>query len=121
MVFLFDSLTQKLDDYFLLPPTKQTLQNTDGGFATYENNRGYAWFEWLNPSEVAFKFLPNFKAHSLRLFYSLVSPSNLFSALPLRHVTPTGFISRALFALVSPHSPTSFFVVFVFGRCSGTS
>jgi squalene cyclase len=28
------------------------LQNTDGGFATYENNRGYAWFEWLNPSEV---------------------------------------------------------------------
>jgi len=29
-----------------------TLQNTDGGFATYENNRGYAWFEWLNPSEV---------------------------------------------------------------------
>jgi squalene/oxidosqualene cyclase-like protein len=27
------------------------LQNTDGGFATYENNRGYAWFEWLNPSE----------------------------------------------------------------------
>jgi len=28
-----------------------SLQNTDGGFATYENNRGYAWFEWLNPSE----------------------------------------------------------------------
>ena len=29
-----------------------TLQNTDGGFATYENNRGYSWYEWLNPSEV---------------------------------------------------------------------
>jgi squalene/oxidosqualene cyclase-like protein len=28
------------------------LQNTDGGFATYENNRGFGWFEWLNPSEV---------------------------------------------------------------------
>ena len=29
-----------------------TLQNVDGGWATYENNRGYAWYEWLNPSEV---------------------------------------------------------------------
>lgn len=29
-----------------------TLQNADGGWATYENNRGYGWFEWLNPSEV---------------------------------------------------------------------
>jgi len=29
-----------------------TLQNVDGGWATYENNRGYSWFEWLNPSEV---------------------------------------------------------------------
>ena len=28
------------------------LQNADGGFATYENNRGYGWYEWLNPSEV---------------------------------------------------------------------
>ena len=28
------------------------LQNTDGGFATYENNRGYGWYEYLNPSEV---------------------------------------------------------------------
>ena len=27
------------------------LQNADGGFATYENNRGYGWYEWLNPSE----------------------------------------------------------------------
>jgi len=29
-----------------------TLQNVDGGWATYENNRGYSWYEWLNPSEV---------------------------------------------------------------------
>ena len=29
-----------------------TLQNPDGGWATYENNRGYGWYEWLNPSEV---------------------------------------------------------------------
>jgi len=29
-----------------------TLQNVDGGFATYENNRGYRWYEKLNPSEV---------------------------------------------------------------------
>ncbi|KAH8052091.1 oxidosqualene cyclase [Aureococcus anophagefferens] len=24
----------------------------DGGYATYENTRGYGWYEWLNPSEV---------------------------------------------------------------------
>ena len=28
------------------------LQNADGGYATYENTRGYGWYEWLNPSEV---------------------------------------------------------------------
>ena len=28
-----------------------TLQNYDGGWATYENNRGYGWYEGLNPSE----------------------------------------------------------------------
>jgi len=38
--------------YFDAANVLLTLQNTDGGFATYENNRGYAWFEWLNPSEV---------------------------------------------------------------------
>ena len=27
-------------------------QNEDGGFATYENNRGFAWYEYFNPSEV---------------------------------------------------------------------
>lgn len=27
-------------------------QNEDGGFATYENNRGFGWYESLNPSEV---------------------------------------------------------------------
>ena len=29
-----------------------TLQNEDGGWATYENNRGFSWYEELNPSEV---------------------------------------------------------------------
>ena len=29
-----------------------TLHNPDGGWATYENNRGYGWYEMLNPSEV---------------------------------------------------------------------
>lgn len=28
------------------------LHNADGGWATYENNRGYRWYEMLNPSEV---------------------------------------------------------------------
>jgi squalene/oxidosqualene cyclase-like protein len=29
-----------------------SYQNEDGGFATYENTRGYGWYESLNPSEV---------------------------------------------------------------------
>ena len=29
-----------------------TLQNPGGGWATYERNRGYSWYEVLNPSEV---------------------------------------------------------------------
>lgn len=29
-----------------------SYQNIDGGWATYENNRGYRWYEMLNPSEV---------------------------------------------------------------------
>jgi hypothetical protein len=29
-----------------------SLHNADGGWATYENNRGYGWYEMLNPSEV---------------------------------------------------------------------
>lgn len=29
-----------------------SLHNPDGGWATYENNRGYRWYEMLNPSEV---------------------------------------------------------------------
>jgi len=28
-----------------------SMQNQDGGFATYEQTRGYGWYEWLNPSE----------------------------------------------------------------------
>lgn len=29
-----------------------SYQNPDGGWATYENNRGYGWYEMMNPSEV---------------------------------------------------------------------
>lgn len=29
-----------------------SYQNEDGGWATYENNRGWGWYEQLNPSEV---------------------------------------------------------------------
>jgi cycloartenol synthase len=29
-----------------------SYQNEDGGWATYENNRGSGWYEMLNPSEV---------------------------------------------------------------------
>lgn len=29
-----------------------TYQNADGGWATYENNRGFGFYEWMNPSEV---------------------------------------------------------------------
>ncbi len=29
-----------------------SYQNSDGGWATYENNRGSRWYEMLNPSEV---------------------------------------------------------------------
>lgn len=38
---LFDSVQ------FLL-----SYQNADGGWATYENNRGWKWYEYMNPSEV---------------------------------------------------------------------
>lgn len=34
-----------------------SLQNNDGGWATYENTRGKPWLEWLNPSEVFGKIM----------------------------------------------------------------
>lgn len=34
-----------------------TLQNPDGGFASYELIRGPSWLEWLNPAEVFGQFL----------------------------------------------------------------
>ena len=33
-----------------------TLQNPDGGFASYELIRGPSWLEWLNPAEVFGQF-----------------------------------------------------------------
>ena len=35
-----------------------TYQNADGGWATYENNRGYRFYEWLNPCEVPLTLNP---------------------------------------------------------------
>ncbi|KAK7239296.1 oxidosqualene cyclase [Aureococcus anophagefferens] len=34
------------------PVNKVYNMLADGGYATYENTRGYGWYEWLNPSEV---------------------------------------------------------------------
>jgi len=47
----------------LIPPSRLedamhillSYQNSDGGWATYENNRGWGWFELLNPSEVGWE------------------------------------------------------------------
>ena len=49
-----DGDTQGIDDERLFDAVTVllTLQNSDGGWATYENNRGYGWYEILNPSEV---------------------------------------------------------------------
>ena len=30
-----------------------SYQNGDGGWATYENNRGWSWYELMNPSEAS--------------------------------------------------------------------
>lgn len=35
-----------------------SLQNTDGGFASYELIRAPQWMEWLNPAEVFGEFPP---------------------------------------------------------------
>ena len=35
-----------------------TLQNRDGGFASYELVRGPSWLESLNPAEVFGEFIP---------------------------------------------------------------
>ena len=49
-----------------------SLQNPDGGFASYEPIRGSAWLELLNPAEVfgqpslslwSFKFLNSLRQH----------------------------------------------------------
>lgn len=34
-----------------------TLQNPNGGFASYEPIRGPKWLEWLNPAEVFGKLI----------------------------------------------------------------
>ena len=57
-----DSLKNSSDSSSVLPISDErlykainvllTYQNEDGGWATYENNRGWGWYEQLNPSEV---------------------------------------------------------------------
>ena len=49
---LRSSRPSKLSIYNPPYDSLRSSQNPDGGFATYENNRGYRWYEWLNPSEV---------------------------------------------------------------------
>jgi squalene/oxidosqualene cyclase-like protein len=57
-----DALKRSSDNGAILPISDERLykainvllsyQNEDGGWATYENNRGWGWYEQLNPSEV---------------------------------------------------------------------
>ena len=57
-----EAVTKALGDKKLKPISETRLeksievllsyQNEDGGFATYENTRGFGWYESLNPSEV---------------------------------------------------------------------
>eukprot|EP00934_Nitzschia_sp_Nitz4_P009040 Nitzschia sp. Nitz4//scaffold140_size61219//7444//10392//NITZ4_006431-RA/size61219-processed-gene-0.1-mRNA-1//1//CDS//3329536200//9030//frame0 len=57
-----NAVKEGLQDKSLLPVSDErlykavhvllTYQNEDGGFATYENTRGWGWYEQLNPSEV---------------------------------------------------------------------
>jgi lanosterol synthase len=51
------------DRLFDAVDTLLTMQNPDGGFASYELVRGPSWVELLNPSEVFGESIP---IHSLR-------------------------------------------------------
>ena len=44
-----------------------TLQNPDGGFASYELIKGPRWLEWLNPAEVFGQFVSS----NLTLLFAL--------------------------------------------------
>ena len=46
------------DRLFDAVDTLLTLQNPDGGYASYELVRGPTWLELLNPAEVFGKFVP---------------------------------------------------------------
>jgi squalene/oxidosqualene cyclase-like protein len=48
------TLGRRIPDQHLLDTANFLLsyQNADGGWATYENCRGYGWYEFFNPSEV---------------------------------------------------------------------
>lgn len=52
---IIDSGAPKLVSYRRLADAVDILlgmQNSDGGFASYELIRGPGWLEWLNPAEV---------------------------------------------------------------------
>ena len=45
--------------------TLLTMQNRDGGFASYELVRGPSWLELLNPAEVFGVFVPTYHCSSV--------------------------------------------------------
>jgi hypothetical protein len=100
-----------------------SYQNTDGGWATYENNRGWGWFEYLNPSEVR-------KGHTIR--------SGACDCSPVWARSPVGRKDRAIGGIVAcvgqgarrlpghrrpdhPSCPVSPPVLMLSSRCSATS
>ena len=45
------------------------MQNSDGGYASYELVRGPSWLEWLNPAEVFGRFI------TIRRYNSIADPT----------------------------------------------
>jgi len=57
----FDFITPLAEErYFDAVNVILSLQNSDGGWATYENKRGPNWLEWLNPSEVFYGIIVDY-------------------------------------------------------------
>eukprot|EP00913_Durusdinium_trenchii_P007621 g7160.t1 len=54
LCYCFANMRVPMPDQHLFDTVRFLLsyQNGDGGWATYENNRGWSWYELLNPSEV---------------------------------------------------------------------
>ena len=74
-----------------------SYQNGDGGWATYENNRGWRWYELLNPSEARFRqaFSRCFKVFGdIMIDYSYVECSS--SAMQVRLLGAISIYGQAL-------------------------